>query len=94
MQELEKQSLILRVFIGIFFEIEKKGTCFAVGNLTEKLDLIKQGKAYLQPITIKGHKERKYTTIDRHTTFFMPTTVIRKRYDNILKNCNYIKDIF
>ena len=86
-----KTKFDIESFYWNFFEIEKKGTCFAVGNLTEKLDLIKQGKAYLQPITIKGHKEHKYTTIDRHTTFFMPTTVIRKRYDNILKNCNYIK---
>ena len=59
--------------------------------MTEKLDLIKQGKAYLQTTTIKGHKEQKYTTIDRHTTFFTLPTIIRKRYDDILENCNYIK---
>ena len=54
MQQLEKQSLILRVFIGIFMKLKKKGTGFAVGNLTEKINLIRQGKAYLQPVTIKG----------------------------------------
>ena len=53
MQQLEKQSLILRVFIGIFTKLKKKVTVFAVGNLTEKINLIRQGKAYLQPITIK-----------------------------------------
>ena len=47
MQQLEKQSLILRVFIGIFMKLKKKGTGFAVGNLTEKINLIRQGKAYL-----------------------------------------------
>ena len=35
-------------------KLKKKGTGFAVGNLTEKINLIRQGKAYLQPVTIKG----------------------------------------
>ena len=50
---------------NFFCDIEKKGTGFAVGNLTEKQNLIKQGKAYLHPITIKGHK---FANIDSKTT--------------------------
>ena len=56
--------------------------------MTEKQNLIKQGKAYLQPITIKGHK---FATIDRHTTFFTLPTIIRKRYDKFRENCHYIR---
>ena len=56
--------------------------------MTEKQNLIKQGKAYLQPITIKGHK---FATIDRHTTFFTLPTIIRKRYDKFRENCHYFR---
>ena len=56
--------------------------------MTEKQNLIRQGKAYLQPITIKGHKN---ATTDIQKTFFTLPTMIRKRYDNILKNCHYIR---
>ena len=83
-----KTKFDIESFYWNFYEIEKKGTGFAVGNLTKKQNLIRQGKAYLQPITIKGHK---IATIDRYKTFFRPPTLIRKRYDNILKNCHYIR---
>ena len=66
--------------------LKKKGTGYVVGNLREKQELIIKGKAYLQPITIKGHSS---ITIDRYRQFFTQPIVIRKRYDNLLKNCKY-----
>ena len=56
--------------------------------MIEKQNLVRQGKAYLQPITIKGNK---IATIDRTKMFFTPPTMIRERYDNILQNCHYIR---
>ena len=40
----------------------------------------------MQPITIKGHS---IITIDSYKQFFTPPIIIRKSYDNLLKNCKY-----
>ena len=85
MQQLEKK-LMLIIFLEFLWDWKKKGTGYVVGNLREKQELIIKGKAYLQPITIKGHSS---ITIDRYRQFFTQPIVIRKRYDNLLKNCKY-----
>ena len=74
-------------FFWNFYETEKKGTGYVVGNLREKQELIIKGKAYLQPITIKGHS---IVTIDRYRQFFIRPIIIRKSYDNLLKNWKHL----
>ena len=53
-----------------------------------KKKLIVAGKAYLQPITIKGHK---IATIDRNKAFFAPPREIRRQWDSILKNSFFMQ---
>ena len=55
--------------------------------MSKKEQLIITGKAYLQPITIKGYS---IITIDRHKQVFTLPIIIRKSYDNLLKKNKYL----